>query len=112
LKASVRNATSCNASKDYFSVDVGCRGGIPFAIPKNGYEVMWNLTLRYSVATDITTQHGISWLVDSNGSPAIVSDQFTRTERPYYQMEQKDRDPNMILRTYSVPRHRPGSLAR
>lgn len=101
-KASVRNATSCNASKDYFSVDVGCRGGIPFAIPKNGYEVMWNLTLRYSVATDITTQHGISWLVDSNGSPAIVSDQFTRTERPYYQMEQKDRDPNMILRTYSV----------
>ncbi|MBT9475217.1 DUF1329 domain-containing protein [Polaromonas sp.] len=102
LKATVRNASTCTAGKDYFSVDVACRGGIPFAIPKNGYEVMWNLTLRYSVATDITTQHGVSWLVDANGNKTVVSDQFTRTERPYYQLDQKDRDPNMILRTYSV----------
>nr|WP_315183007.1 DUF1329 domain-containing protein [uncultured Albidiferax sp.] len=102
LKATVRNATTCAGSKDYFSVDAACRGGIPFPIPKNGYEVMWNLTLRYSVATDVTTEHGLSWLVDSNGSPTVVSDQFTRTERPYFQMDQKDRDVNMILRTYSV----------
>jgi Protein of unknown function (DUF1329) len=102
LKATVRNATTCNGGKDYFSVDVACRGGVPFPIPKNGYEVMWNLALRYSVATDVTTEHGVSWLIDSNGAQTVVSDQFTRTERPYYQMDQKDRDPNMILRTYSV----------
>lgn len=102
LKATVRNATTCTAGKDYFSVDVACRGGIPFPIPKNGNEVMWNLALRYSVATDVTTEHGVSWLIDSKGQQTVVSDQFTRTERPYYQLDQTDRDANMILRTYSV----------
>ncbi|HEX4858345.1 MAG TPA: DUF1329 domain-containing protein [Usitatibacteraceae bacterium] len=25
----------------------GCKGGVPFPLPKNGYEVMWNHNLRY-----------------------------------------------------------------
>ncbi len=104
LKATVRNATTCTAGKDYYSVNVACRGGVPFPIPKNGYEVMWNLTLRYSIATDIVYQNGMGWLVDAKGTPTMTSDQFTRTEKPYYQVDQKDRDPNMILRTYSVAR--------
>ena len=30
LKATVRNATACNASKDHTTVDAACRGGMPF----------------------------------------------------------------------------------
>jgi hypothetical protein len=102
LKATLRNATTCRTAKDNASVEQACRGGMPFPIPKTGYEVMWNLLLRYIVPTDITTAHGRSWVVDSNGRSTMTSDQFTRTERPYYQLEQKDRDTQMILRTYSV----------
>ncbi|MDB5885922.1 MAG: hypothetical protein JWR74_2093 [Polaromonas sp.] len=102
LKATVRNATTCQIGKDNYSVDVGCRGGIPFPIAKTGYEVMWNLVLRYIVPTDITTANGRSWIVDGNGKATLTSDQFTRTEKPYYQTDLKDRDPMMFLRTYSV----------
>lgn len=47
LKATERNATTCKPLKDYFAVDTNCRGGMPYLIPKNGYEVMWNMLLRW-----------------------------------------------------------------
>lgn len=102
LQATVRNATTCNTAKDFMAVDVSCRGGMPFPIAKNGYEAMWNLLLRYSVDTDVTTAAGRGWIVDSNGKATMTSEQFTRTERPYYQTDIKDRDPQMFWRVYSV----------
>ncbi|MCY1284362.1 hypothetical protein D9M70_332620 [compost metagenome] len=39
--------------------------GLPFPVPKTGYEVMWNSFLRY--APPITRLHGTSWLVDGSG---------------------------------------------
>jgi hypothetical protein len=102
LKATVRNATTCNATKDHMSVDVSCRGGIPFPIPKVGKEVMWDLMLRYAPETEVTTEHGRAWFVDSNGKPTMTSDQYTLTQRPYYQVDVKERDPQMFWRTFSV----------
>ena len=102
LAATLRNATTCRANQDYTVVDTACRGGMPFPIPKTGYEVMWNLLLRYAGDTDMTTTSHHSWLVDSTGRPTMTSDQFTRTESPYYQVDLKDRDPQMFWRTYSV----------
>lgn len=40
--------------------------GIPFPIPKNGYEVMWNMQFHF--APPVTMLHNRSWLVDSNGN--------------------------------------------
>lgn len=40
--------------------------GIPFPIPQNGYEVMWNHFFRYAAA--VTTQESNNWLMDSSGS--------------------------------------------
>lgn len=40
--------------------------GIPFPIPKNGYEVMWNMQFHF--APPVTMLRNRSWLVDSNGS--------------------------------------------
>jgi hypothetical protein len=49
--------------------------GIPFPIPKSGYEVMWNMMFHF--APPVTTQRSRSWLVDSNGNrnelPGIAS---------------------------------------
>lgn len=102
LKATVRNATACKAFKGNLAVEESCRGGIPFPIPKNGNEVMWNLMLRYSPDTPVTTPHGRAWFMDAAGKATLTSDQITHTERPYYQTELKDRDPQLFWRTYSM----------
>lgn len=39
--------------------------GLPFPVPKTGYEVMWNSFMRY--APPITRLHSTSWLVDAGG---------------------------------------------
>lgn len=41
--------------------------GIPFPIPKNGYEVMWNNYLHF--APPISRHHSIGGLVDTSGVP-------------------------------------------
>lgn len=104
LAATKRNATGCNMLNDGLAVDTACRGGLPFPMPKNGKEVMWQHILRYTGEGVVTTDNGRSWLVDGNGKAIMASDQYTLTERPYYQTELKDRDAKMFWRTFSVTR--------
>ena len=104
LAATLRNATGCKAQKDYTGLDVACRGGLPFVIPKNGNEVMWNIITRWQGSGQVVVQGQRGWLVDSNGRPTLTAEQFTRQEKPYYQLEQADRDPQMLMRTYSITR--------
>lgn len=42
--------------------------GVPFPIPKSGYEVMWNHAIHYSAAVSMLT--GSSMTVDANGTPS------------------------------------------
>ncbi len=102
LKATVRNATGCKTLKDGLALDVACRGGLPFPIPKNGYEVMWNQILRYQGDTNITTTSSRSWVIDSSGKPTITAQQQTTSDFTYYQTELADRDPKMAWRVFSV----------
>jgi len=104
LKATLRNATQCKGLKDYMAVDVACRGGLPFPIPKNGYEVMWNLALRWQGEGSLSAMSQRGWLVDSQGRVTMTSEQFAMQEKPYYQLDQADRDPLMMMRTYSISR--------
>jgi len=101
LKATVRNATSCQAVRDYHAVDPSCRGGLPYPIPKNGNEVMWNMLLRYQGENSLIAMGQRGWLVDSAGRPVLTATQYTLQEKPYYQPDQADRDPQMMMRTYS-----------
>jgi hypothetical protein len=102
LKATVRNATTCKPLKDNYAVDQACRGGLPFPIPKSGYEVMWNVMLRYVGENGFGTPSGRSWIIDSNGKPIITSEQLTKVEKPYYQTRLTDRDPQLYWRAYAV----------
>jgi hypothetical protein len=113
LKATVRNATECKSLKDGLAVDVACRGGIPFPIPKTGFEAMWNQQLRYQGDTAVTTASSRSWVVDSSGKPNMTSQQQTLSDFPFYQGDLADRDPTMGWRVYSVnaqPARRAGEL--
>jgi len=104
LKATARNATTCKTLKDNLAVDEACRGGLPFPIPKNGYEVMWNQQLAYAGETGTTTESSRSWVVDSGGKVTMTAEQSTVQEKPYYQTGASDRDPQMYARSYAVTR--------
>ena len=113
LAATRRNATSCRSLKDGLAVDVACRGGMPFPIPKTGHEVMWNQQLRYQGSKDMVTMSSRSWVVDANGRPIKTAEQQTYQNFPYYELDQKDRDPTMAWRVYSVtksPARRVGEM--
>jgi hypothetical protein len=101
LKATVRNATGCKTLRDGLDLDVACRGGIPFPIPKTGYEAMWNQTQRYQGETTISTAASRTWVIDSSGKPTITAQQQTVQEWPFYQVDLTDRDPKMVWRTFS-----------
>jgi len=64
LENSVNNATQARLEKDGLSVK-GAFGGVPFPIPKNGYEVMWNHLLAYNGYP--AEFEGRNWYVDSSG---------------------------------------------
>lgn len=114
LDATIRNATSCNLLKEGLAVDVACRGGLPFPIPKNGNEVMWNQQLRYKIGHGYsTTSSSNSWVMDANGERTKTAEQATFEEQPYYQTAQDDRDPNIYARVYSLnnyPARRAGEV--
>ncbi|CAN7760350.1 DUF1329 domain-containing protein [Pseudorhodoferax sp. LjRoot39] len=113
LDATVRNATVCKTANEGQSIDRACRGGIPFPVPKTGYEVMWNHMLRYQGETAITTSASRSWVIDSSGKPTLTAQQQTLQEFPFYQTELGDRDPDIGYRTYSIsqsPARRAGEM--
>ncbi len=114
LDATTRNATTCNTLKDGLAVDVACRGGLPFPIPKTGNEVIWNQQLRYKIGHGYsTTSSSNSWVMDANGQRTKAAEQATFEEQPYYQTAQTDRDPNMYARVYSLnnyPARRSGEV--
>lgn len=100
LNNTVRNATGCQTAKDGLAVEEACRGGLPFPIPKTGYEVMWNQQLRYKL--DTTTKSSRSWVVDANGKVVMTSQQQTFEETPYYHDNLDGRDPKLYWRTHSI----------
>lgn len=113
LRATIRNATACKTLHGGQAIDTACRGGIPFPIPKTGYEAMWNQMLRYQGDTHITTTSSRTWVVDSSGRPTMTAQQQTLQDFPFYQVDLSDRDPKMVWRTYSystAPARRAGEM--
>lgn len=83
LKNTVANATTAKLVGTIKGDGVeGAYGGIPFPIPKDGYEVMWNQNLRYQgVRTDFRFQ---TIFVDESGHKTMMGDQETKFMYPYY----------------------------
>jgi len=103
LDATVRNATGCTTLLEGLAVDEVCRGGLPFPIPKNGNEVIWNQQLRYKIGPGFsTTSSSNSWVVDSNGRVTKTAESSTFEEMPYYQVNRSDRDPSMYARVWAM----------
>lgn len=79
--ATIRNATQCNTINGGIGLEEACRGGIPFPIPKTGYEVMWNKLISYHNA-----EYHVSYnyAVDPTGRVVLSSKSRTYGDVPFY----------------------------
>ncbi len=78
-----RNATHAHAAPEGIAYGVeGAAGGIPFPIPKNGYEAMWNHLLAFwGPARELIVS---SYIVPSGGAIEQVSSYNEVADFPYY----------------------------
>ncbi|MFZ2987112.1 DUF1329 domain-containing protein, partial [Ideonella sp.] len=79
-----KNATRCKTKDAGLSVE-GCFGGIPFPIPKDGFEVIWNYLLRVEPES---VSYGFKNLVtSSDGARALATRNDNNFQYPYFYKE-------------------------
>lgn len=78
-----KNATRAHAAPEGIAYGVeGAAGGIPFPIPQNGFEAMWNHLLAFwGAARELTISN---YVVPENGSVERVSSYREIADFPYY----------------------------
>ncbi|WP_313054225.1 DUF1329 domain-containing protein [Pseudomonas lopnurensis] len=101
LAATERNARSaeCKVFNDGLSVAEACRGGLPFPLPGNGREVMWNYILNYQGVNGWDWNH--SAYVVNQGHVTLTNTNQSTGEKPFYQLDVPGRDPAMAQRIWS-----------
>ena len=77
----VKNATSVKTTDGGLGVE-GTYAGIPFPIPKTGYEVMWNHLLRYNGQSYYTQYDSVN--VDSAGKAVLATTGQIYVDYPYW----------------------------
>ncbi|CAB3780085.1 DUF1329 domain-containing protein [Paraburkholderia caffeinilytica] len=100
LKNTVRNATAAKLSGQTRGDAVaGAYGGLPFPIPQDGYEVMWNQLLRYQgPRTDFRFS---TIFVDRSGHQTLVGDQECKFMYPYYDEKQSKLNDDFYFAGYT-----------
>lgn len=80
----VYDNTAKNATRAKLNGDLvdGAYGGIPFPIPKNGAEVMWNHLLRWRGTSWQWT--GTQYQLTADGKPVMTTDGSADQQMPYY----------------------------
>ncbi|HSV70833.1 MAG TPA: DUF1329 domain-containing protein [Methylibium sp.] len=84
-----KNATRAKTSLGGHGIE-GAFGGIPFPIPKDGYEVLWNHRLSWSGDTAYTPF--ITWIVTSQGKRVLATKSEEYFTNPYYYKEETSLD--------------------
>lgn len=86
-------------------------GGIPFPIPQNGNEAIWNLLLRWQGENKVEDADGL--IVSRNGEKSLLSDHFT-LNFPYYRENSNLADFKgeywMILDRIKLPTRQKGEI--
>lgn len=80
----VYDNTQANATRTKLDGDVvvGAFGGIPFPIPANGAEVMWNHLLRWRAPT--ARFSATAYQLTADGKAVLASDATSTQQVPYY----------------------------
>jgi hypothetical protein len=79
----LRNATRARPASAGIAYGVeGAAGGIPFPIPKNGFEVVWNHLLAYWGSA--REGHFSTYVISSNGTAELTTSYREIADFPYY----------------------------
>ena len=81
LSNTLKNASTARLTKEGLALE-GAAGGIPFPIPKNGNEVMWNHMLAYNGYP--AEYHGRNWYVDKTGRAINTGELKCSLQSDYY----------------------------
>jgi hypothetical protein len=81
-EAVMKNATQAKSSSDGLTVE-GAVGGIPFPVPKTGYEAMWNHMLSFRGQVETFTAD--TYMVPPSGDPVLTARTLLRLAYPYYE---------------------------
>lgn len=78
----LRNATECKTTEAGLSLS-GCYGGIPFPIPQNGTEAIWNHLLRVeNPALDVASFKNV--ILTADGNRVVATENDMTMQYPYY----------------------------
>lgn len=77
------NATRAHAAPGGIAFGVqGAAGGVPFPIPQNGFEAMWNHLLAFwGAARELEVK---TWVVAADGTPTLTTGYREIADFPYY----------------------------
>lgn len=78
-----KNAATCELTEDRLQLAGTCYGGVPFPIPQNGSEVMWNRTLKYD-QFGYSSPRQVSTLVNANGGKVLTARWAVWQTFPHY----------------------------
>ncbi|HJW04755.1 MAG TPA: DUF1329 domain-containing protein [Azospira sp.] len=77
----LKNATRCKTKAGGYSVE-GCFGGIPFPVPKEGVEAIWNYLLRVEAeSTEVSFKNIVG---TSDGARTLATQNEQVNQYPYY----------------------------
>ncbi|TWJ17487.1 DUF1329 domain-containing protein [Geobacter argillaceus] len=101
-----RNAVTAQTANGGVSVR-NVKSGIPFPMPKDGYEAMWNHLLRFD--GEAFEFKFTVWNVDASGRRTLSSKGIEIQEYPYYDQKKPSTEHSMFLKvTYLEPARRSG----
>lgn len=111
LHNTAKNAIETKTSNGGLSIS-GYRAGVPFPIPKNGYEVMWNHNTRFTGVSFELKYDAVN--VDRSGRATLATTGVITQEYPIYSPKNADRlvkGADVYFQTkvaYSAPARRAG----
>ena len=102
----LKNATRAKTTEGGIGLS-NAYGGVPFPIPKDGHEVMWNHLTRYA---GFTYQfRARTFTVDASGRPALSTETINTNQYPYYDPTKTSADVYYMVRLdYKGPARRAG----
>lgn len=102
LAATERNATNpdCRTEEDGLALSEACRGGLPFPLPQDGYQVMWNYLLNFDGVNGWEYLHS-NYVVSPGGARTLTSRTASGAEKPFYQVGVEGRDTGQAVRLWS-----------
>src|SRR5438067_4011291 len=106
LENTAKNATRAKTAQGGLVVE-GAYAGVPFPIPKDGYETMWNHLLRYNGQAYEFKYRAM--YVDASGKTILATEGTATQDYPYYDTPKHSADINYKIKiVYPGPQRRAG----